>query len=322
MTIRRTLAALLAVPLVALAGPHPSMLVSTDWLAAHAGDQSLVILHVGSPKDYAEGHIPGGLLVTLGDLLTTGEGGLRLELPPPADLESTLGRLGITGSTRIVVYAGNGSVQSAMRVWFTLDYVGLGAQPRCSMAGSPGGEPSAVRSPPTGPASSWSGSLPIPRRKPPPPLSGSGIILHDPAVQVLDERLPEFYSGANAGGMPRAGHIPCARNVPFNSVFADDGTLKPPQSLRALFTPGRVPSVTVSYCHIGQQATVLYFVARYLGLPVRLYDGSFQDWSRRAELPLQTTPAGTTPLTPIDAIFSPLADRQSPRLAVLVRHRG
>jgi thiosulfate/3-mercaptopyruvate sulfurtransferase len=46
-------------------------------------------------------------------------------------------------------------------------------------------------------------------------------------------------------------------------------------------------SPVVTYCHIGQQATVLYFTARYLGLDAKLYDGSFQDWSSRPELPLQ-----------------------------------
>ena len=42
----------------------------------------------------------------------------------------------------------------------------------------------------------------------------------------------------------------------------------------------------VSYCHIGQLATVVYFVAKYLGYDARLYDGSFEDWSRRSELPV------------------------------------
>jgi 3-mercaptopyruvate sulfurtransferase SseA len=37
----------------------------------------------------------------------------------------------------------------------------------------------------------------------------------------------------------------------------------------------------VAYCHIGQQATAVVFAARLLGYKARLYDGSYQDWTRR-----------------------------------------
>jgi thiosulfate/3-mercaptopyruvate sulfurtransferase len=46
----------------------------------------------------------------------------------------------------------------------------------------------------------------------------------------------------------------------------------------------------VAYCHIGQQATVVYFVARYLGYDARLYDGSWEDWSAHTELPAEISP--------------------------------
>ena len=44
----------------------------------------------------------------------------------------------------------------------------------------------------------------------------------------------------------------------------------------------------VVYCRTGVQASWDYFVARYLGYQVKMYDGSFIDWSRRgADYPVE-----------------------------------
>ena len=47
----------------------------------------------------------------------------------------------------------------------------------------------------------------------------------------------------------------------------------------------------VTYCLVGYRASMTYFAARALGLPVKIYDGSYQDWARRG-LPVVK---GTTP---------------------------
>ena len=268
------------------------MLVSTEWLAGHLRDESLVVLHAGSQKDYEAGHIPGARLVTLAGISVTGENGLRLEMPPVNALEEAVGRLGVTAGSRVIVYAGTDSVQSATRVWFTLDYLGLGN--RASLLDGGLALWQAERRPVSTEA------LPVePRRftaHPAPDriVDAAWVQAHlaDPQVQLLDARLPEFYSGANAGGMSRAGHIPGARSVPYTSLLDEHGRLKPAPALRATLGAGGTvaPALTVTYCHIGQQATVLYFVARYLGLDVRLYDGSFQDWSMRRDLPVEPRP--------------------------------
>lgn len=325
MTIRFGFLGLMVVASLALsAAPNPSILVSGDWLADHLKDQSLVVLHVGSQKDYEAGHIPGARLVTLNDISITDQRGLRLELPPVSDLEEAFGRVGVSDGARIVVYAGTESLQSATRVWFTLDYLGLGdraalldgglalwrAKGRPLSTGAASVDPRKVTA---HPAAKLVVSAEWVRRH-----------LHDRNVQLLDARLPEFYSGANAGGMPRAGHIPGARNAPFTSVLAEDGKLKPLQSLQAILHAGggQEPALTVSYCHIGQQATVLYFVARYVGLDARLYDGSFQDWSGRSELPVEPAAGDQALSSRIDSIFSSFADGKSPAMAVLVRDHG
>jgi thiosulfate/3-mercaptopyruvate sulfurtransferase len=96
--------------------------------------------------------------------------------------------------------------------------------------------------------------------------------------------------------MPRAGHIPSAKSIPFSTLVEDSNKFKNPEALRALFsTAGVKPKDSVAtYCHIGQQASLLYFVARYLGYDAHLYDGSFQDWSNRSELPVEKSEGSQT----------------------------
>jgi thiosulfate/3-mercaptopyruvate sulfurtransferase len=90
--------------------------------------------------------------------------------------------------------------------------------------------------------------------------------------------------------MPRGGHIPHARNIPFSSLVEDSNNkFKSAGTLRDLFNAAEVKpnSSVATYCHIGQQASLLYFVARYLGYDAHVYDGSFEDWSNRTELPVE-----------------------------------
>jgi thiosulfate/3-mercaptopyruvate sulfurtransferase len=104
-------------------------------------------------------------------------------------------------------------------------------------------------------------------------------------VVLIDARDRVFYDGLQPGGRPPTpGHIPGAHSLPFSSVFNDEtGFLLPAAELEALFTKAGVkPGATViGYCHIGQQATAMLFAARSLGHPVKLYDGSFEEWSQR-----------------------------------------
>ena len=51
----------------------------------------------------------------------------------------------------------------------------------------------------------------------------------------------------------------------------------------AMAAPG---ATVVTYCWVGYRASATYLVARYLGYPARMYDGSYQDWSQR-KLPVR-----------------------------------
>jgi thiosulfate/3-mercaptopyruvate sulfurtransferase len=280
------LAGLLAVSHLWSQSREAPMLVSTQWLSDHLNDPNLVVLHVGGEKDYAAGHIPGARRLSLADISGSGPDGLRLELPPLEKLRDALGQAGVANDSRIVVYPANESVPSATRVWFTLEYAGLGARASLLDGGLPlwkaEGRPLSTAAASVIPTQ--------PRLAPRTDLTaGADWIrahLHDPEVRLLDARTPEYHSGANPGQMPRAGRIPGAANVPFDSLLDAQLKFRPAGELRAMIPSGKE---LVAYCHIGQQATLLYFAARLLGEKVRLYDGSFQEWSRRSDLPVEAS---------------------------------
>lgn len=280
------IAVVLSLPLAGQTG-IPSPVVSVDWLAAQLNTPGLVILHTGTEKDYGAGHIPGAQLADLSAISRAGAGGLRLELPEEAALKAALEDLGISNDSRIVVYAGGGSVQAATRVWFTLDIVGLGSRTALLDGG----------------LSAWRGAgKPLSREKA--PVAKGNLTMRidtsrlatadwikerlgERGTVLLDARLAPFHSGEDPGTMPRGGRIPGARNVPYPSLLDADGKMIPIEDLRrqVVSAEGRT---YVAYCHIGMQATVLYFAARRLGLDVKLYDGSFQEWSHRQDLPVET----------------------------------
>ncbi len=110
-----------------------------------------------------------------------------------------------------------------------------------------------------------------------------------PRFRLLDARDSVFYQGLDAGSGTRPGHLPAARSLPFTTVTDSAGRFLPDSALRRLFQEAGVSKgdEVVAYCHIGQQATAVVFAARLLGYDARLYDGSFQDWSRQAALPVE-----------------------------------
>jgi thiosulfate/3-mercaptopyruvate sulfurtransferase len=103
-----------------------------------------------------------------------------------------------------------------------------------------------------------------------------------PRARLLDARAPASYGGP-VRQQELAGHIAGAANLPWGTLFGDDAKLLPKAELEQKFLAAGVQpgDTVVAYCHVGQYATAVLLAARVLGHPVRLYDGSFQDWSMR-----------------------------------------
>ena len=271
-------------------GTPESMIVSPKWLADHLKDRNLVILAVGAKADYDAGHIPGSQFIETKEITEKGPTGLTFELPPMDRLADAFARHGVSNDSRVVVYRVKDWLTPAARVLLTLDAMGLGKN--ASML--------------DGSVDTWKEeggavTTEVPSVKPGriEPCAQDDVIakldfvrenLHSSGVRILDARSPDAYHGDPKSARPgvRAGHIEGAGNVYYNDLLTEKGKVLPAADLKAKFEAAGVKpgDRVVTYCFIGQQASALYWISRYLGYDTRLYDGSMDEWSQHDELPI------------------------------------
>jgi len=295
--------------------PREALLVTPAWVAQHLKDPNTVVFHVGDPQKFAAKHIAGARFVDLADISVSDHSGMQmppgmtpppepikgpkngliLEMPTPEQLRSQLEKLGVSDNSRIIVYSANQWFSPSTRVVFTLDYAGLGNRTVVMDGGLEAWE--AENHPVTDVvAPSQTGKLSELKIRPI-VVDANYVRAHEKTagVSIVDARDGMFYDGVPRGGNNggRPGHIPGAKSLPFNDVHDASGKMQPAEQLRALFTRAGVqPNDTiVGYCHIGQQATAMLFAARTLGHPVLLYDGSFTDWEKHADLRVENPSA-------------------------------
>jgi thiosulfate/3-mercaptopyruvate sulfurtransferase len=290
-----TLLALCILPMAnaQTSSPREALLVTANWLKQHADDKDLVLLHAGEKGEYDSGHIPGARFVGMETFgAPNAPDDLILELPEPEVLHQQLEALGVSDTSRIVVYHGRG-VPYATRVILTLDAAGLGDRVAL-LDGGLGAWQRGVNATTTDAPAIAKGKLAALQMKP--RVVDADFVrqhLQSPGYKVIDARAPVFYDGVQAGmGQAPAnlkGHLPGAQNIPFSSVTTTGLSLKSPEQLADLFKTAGVEKGdrVIAYCHIGAQATAVVFAARTLGIDAVLYDGSFQDWARRG-LPVES----------------------------------
>jgi thiosulfate/3-mercaptopyruvate sulfurtransferase len=264
--------------------------VSAGWLESHLNDHDLRIidfrwtLQGGNGRDkYLGGHVPGAVFVALENV--TGKGPGRHPLPTREQFQAAMREAGVDDGTRVVVYDDVGASVSA-RLWFLLWWFGHRNQ-----AVLDGG------------FKSWTGPVETDVF---PPIQG-GFTAREPdrsrildfesvrglrGVPILDSRLGERYRGETEPIDPKAGHIPGALNAPYPGNLDAAGRFLPASELKERFKQLGVKKGqrAVVYCGSGVNATQNLLAMLLAGIDdVRLYEGSWSDWSSR-DAPIATGP--------------------------------
>jgi thiosulfate/3-mercaptopyruvate sulfurtransferase len=268
-----------------------SLVVTTDWLATHLTDPTVVVIEVVHEPGKRGKHIPGSRALFYRNM-TVSRDGLSTELPPVDSLRALFEGLGIWSSSRVVVYASEAPM--ATRMLLTLEYLGHqrksyldGGVQKWAAEGKPltEEEPTIARGVIT----------PTPRTDMIVTADWISTRVGKPGTALIDTRTDGEYNGTgNRSGMPSAGHLAGARQLEWESLFTAENALllKDRSALRRLYA-GRtaVRDILVTYCWVGYRASATWFVARVLGYDAKFYDGSYQDWQVR-KLPVK---AGTAP---------------------------
>jgi len=126
-----------------------------------------------------------------------------------------------------------------------------------------------------------------PNRVAMPTLGEIAARLGDEALTILDVRTPDEYTGRTGNACdPRQGHIPGARNLDVSLLFIGPGEPAAPERVRELVGLPEGSEI-VAYCHSGSRSALATLALRAAGYNARNYPGSWHEWSRHADLPLE-----------------------------------
>jgi thiosulfate/3-mercaptopyruvate sulfurtransferase len=271
------------------------VLVTTDWLAEHLKDESVVVAEVDENPDlYDEGHIPGAVKLHWRDDL---QDPVERDLVDRETFEGVLGERGIENDTTVVLYGDKNNWFAAYAYWYLKTYghgdvrILDGGRQKWIDEGR-----EVVTDVPSPTAKTYKAAD-----------RDETIRAYRDQVRewigkgeraLVDVRSPGEYAGdliAPPGyeqeGAQRGGHIPTAASIPWASAVQDDGTFKTADALRDLYGgKGVTPEKEVTaYCRIGERSAHTWFVlSELLGYEnVRNYDGSWTEWGNLVDVPIE-----------------------------------
>lgn len=255
----------------------PGPLVSTTWVQQHLTHPNVRVVATGTRQDYDRGHIPGATFVEHDDTLDLGAG--RHQIQSPDALARVLEKAGVVDGVRVILYGDTPMTTG----WIYTAIASVGHAADVSMLDgnmelwrSEGRPISTASAPPV------TGRLTV-RSAGAHAVDAAWVRSHlqSPDVALLDVRTTNEWN---------EGHLPGATLILWQDLFADRQTLKwkSPGELRALFERAGVKpgQQVVTYCAVGMRASLMAWAATSVGLPARVYVGSWQDWRQDATNPI------------------------------------
>jgi len=279
---------------------HPEALVSTEWVLAHLDDPNVCIVEVDvDTAAYGEGHVPGAIAwAWTSQLCDT----VRRDILSQAQFEELMASCGITPTSTVVIYGDNNNWFAAWALWQMKIYghkdvrIMNGGRKKWLSEGR------RLSSGVTNVHRTIYEALPadLSLRAFLPQVQAA---VQNASAALVDVRSPQEFTGSILAppGLPetcqRGGHIPGARNIPWNKACNDDGTFRTFDELKELYgsdgVDGSKPVIT--YCRIGERSSHTWFVLKcLLGLEnVTNYDGSWTEWGNLVGAPVERASATT-----------------------------
>jgi thiosulfate/3-mercaptopyruvate sulfurtransferase len=259
--------------------------VTTEWVELHRVDPNVVLIEVDeSPELFARGHIPGAISwnwqTDLADKL-------RRDILGPSQLELLLSQSGVANTSTVVLYGDRQNLYAAWAVW-QLKIHGHrdirllnGGREKWIDEGRPVNKETTIVTPNRYHCRSLNLELRalLPQVK---------VAVKSQTYAIVDSRSSDEFTGkapSREGGRDiaqRSGHIPGARNIPWDTACKPDGTFKDADALREIFEAKGITAEkeVITYSGIGERASHTWFVIKHLlGYPVvKNYDGSWAEW--------------------------------------------